>query len=170
MSYRLHLISRAIASPITTVVKWVLARQSDGMIEASATRRLAMTAMQAMSGLLRPVDGSIILNNQRIDDLAAHVIAAGGLALVPEGRQMFTSVLDNILLGAYKRSGVDARAEPEALLQRLPRLREPISTRIAVMSCNRAGSFRRGRPRRWRRMLRWKPPTSADRRQSTNDG
>ena len=65
MSYRLHVISRAIASPIPTVVKWALARQSDGMIEASATRRLAMTAMQAMSGLLRRVDGSIILPTHR---------------------------------------------------------------------------------------------------------
>ena len=37
-----RIIIRAIASPITTVVKWVLARQSDGMIEASATRSAAI--------------------------------------------------------------------------------------------------------------------------------
>jgi branched-chain amino acid transport system ATP-binding protein len=94
------------------------------------------TAMQAMSGLLRPVDGSIILNDERIDTLPAHVIAARGLALVPEGRQLFTelSVLDNILLGAYTRRDADARAEAEALLQRFPRLRERINTRAGLLS------------------------------------
>jgi branched-chain amino acid transport system ATP-binding protein/branched-chain amino acid transport system permease protein len=94
------------------------------------------TAMQAMSGLLRPVDGSIILNDERIEGLSAHLIAARGLALVPEGRQLFAelSVLDNILLGAYTRRGADARAEAEALLRRFPRLRDRINTRAGLLS------------------------------------
>jgi ABC-type branched-subunit amino acid transport system ATPase component/ABC-type branched-subunit amino acid transport system permease subunit len=94
------------------------------------------TVMQAMSGLLRPVDGSIILNDERIDRLSAHLIAARGLALVPEGRQLFAelSVLDNILLGAYTRRGADARAEAGALLRRFPRLRDRINTRAGLLS------------------------------------
>ena len=48
-----RIIIRAIASPITTVVKWVLARQSDGMIEASATRRPEMP-FTVPSGLTTP--------------------------------------------------------------------------------------------------------------------
>jgi ABC-type branched-subunit amino acid transport system ATPase component len=89
------------------------------------------TAMQAMSWLLRPADGSIILNDERIDSLSAYLIAARGLALVPEGRQMFSklSVLDNILLGAYTRSDTDLRAEAKALLRRFPLLRDRIDTR-----------------------------------------
>jgi branched-chain amino acid transport system ATP-binding protein len=94
------------------------------------------TTMQAMSGLLRPVGGSIILNDERIDALPAHVIAARGLALVPEGRQMFTelSVIDNILLGAYPRSGDEVRAEAEALLKRFPRLKDRINSRAGLLS------------------------------------
>ncbi|WP_024513937.1 branched-chain amino acid ABC transporter ATP-binding protein/permease [Bradyrhizobium sp. Tv2a-2] len=94
------------------------------------------TAMQAMTGLLRPVEGSIILNDERIDSLPAYLIAARGLALVPEGRQMFTelSVLDNMLLGAYTRPDADLRAEAEALLRRFPRLRDRIDTRAGLLS------------------------------------
>jgi branched-chain amino acid transport system ATP-binding protein len=94
------------------------------------------TTMQAMSGLLRPVGGTIILNDERIDALPAHVIAARGLALVPEGRQMFTelSVMDNILLGAYPRAGNDVRAEAEALLKRFPRLKDRINSRAGLLS------------------------------------
>ena len=94
------------------------------------------TAMQAMSGLLRPVDGSIILDDERIDNLPAHLIAARGLALVPEGRQMFTelTVRDNILLGAYTRKDVDAHTEVEALLRRFPRLRDRIDSRAGLLS------------------------------------
>ncbi len=81
-------------------------------------------------------EGSIILNDERIDGLPAHLIAARGLALVPEGRQMFTelSVIDNIMLGATTRAGTDLRAEAEALLKRFPRLRDRINTRAGLLS------------------------------------
>jgi ABC-type branched-subunit amino acid transport system ATPase component/ABC-type branched-subunit amino acid transport system permease subunit len=94
------------------------------------------TAMNAISGLLRPVDGTIVLNDSRIDALPAHVIAAQGLALVPEGRQMFTelSAIDNIALGATTRPGADVKAEAEALLKRFPRLRDRINSRAGLLS------------------------------------
>ena len=94
------------------------------------------TAMLSMSGLLRPVDGAIILDDERIDGLPAHLIAARGLALVPEGRQMFTelTVRDNILLGAYTRPDADARTEVEALLRRFPRLRDRVDSRAGLLS------------------------------------
>jgi branched-chain amino acid transport system ATP-binding protein len=94
------------------------------------------TAMNAISGLLRPVDGSIVLNDARIDALPPHVIAARGLALVPEGRQMFTelTVLDNIALGATTRPDADTRAEAEVLLKRFPRLRDRIGSRAGLLS------------------------------------
>ena len=94
------------------------------------------TAMLAMSGILRPIDGSIILDDARIDGLPAHLIAARGLALVPEGRQMFTelSVRDNILLGAYTRKDADLPKEVDALLRRFPRLRDRIDSRAGLLS------------------------------------
>src|SRR6185369_3523991 len=55
------------------------------------------TAMRAVTGLLRPVDGAIVLDDEPVHTLAAHEIASRGLALVPEGRQVFPelSVRDN---------------------------------------------------------------------------
>jgi branched-chain amino acid transport system permease protein len=67
--------------------------------------------------------------------MEAHRIAAKGLALVPEGRQVFPelSVRDNLLLGAFSRSDM-AEAEIEALLDRFPRLRERIGQPAGLLS------------------------------------
>lgn len=94
------------------------------------------TAMRAVTGLLRPVSGTIVLEDNRIDDLSAHKIAASGLALVPEGRQVFPelSVRDNILLGAHTRKDVDREQELEALLKRFPRLQDRLSSRAGLLS------------------------------------
>jgi ABC-type branched-subunit amino acid transport system ATPase component len=94
------------------------------------------TAMRAVAGLLRPVNGAIVLDNKRVDSLPAHRIAASGVALVPEGRQVFPelSVLDNILLGAHTRREVDRERELAALLHRFPRLRERLASRAGLLS------------------------------------
>jgi branched-chain amino acid transport system ATP-binding protein len=94
------------------------------------------TAMRAVTGLLRPVTGSILLDDKRVEQLTAHKIAASGVALVPEGRQMFPelSVLDNLMLGAHTRGNVDQGAEIEALLIRFPGLRKRLSSRAGLLS------------------------------------
>ncbi len=94
------------------------------------------TAMRAVTGLLRPVDGSVVLDDVRVERFAAHSIAASGLALVPEGRQVFPelTVRDNILLGANTRKDVDREAELEVLLKRFPRLRDRLSSRAGLLS------------------------------------
>jgi branched-chain amino acid transport system ATP-binding protein len=94
------------------------------------------TVMRAVAGLLRPVEGGVILDDHRIERLEAHRIAARGLALVPEGRQVFPelSVYDNLELGAQTRDKVDYAAEVEALLKRFPRLRDRINSRAGLLS------------------------------------
>jgi ABC-type branched-subunit amino acid transport system ATPase component/ABC-type branched-subunit amino acid transport system permease subunit len=94
------------------------------------------TAMRAVTGLLRPVHGAIVLDDQPVQQMAAHRIAASGVALVPEGRQVFPelSVRDNIMLGAHTRTDVDRDAEIAALLQRFPRLRERLNSRAGLLS------------------------------------
>jgi ABC-type branched-subunit amino acid transport system ATPase component len=94
------------------------------------------TAMRAISGLLRPVEGAIILDDQPIAALEAHRIARRGLALVPEGRQVFPelTVLDNLMLGAHARKQADRGAEIAALLARFPRLRERLTLRAGLLS------------------------------------
>ena len=94
------------------------------------------TTMRALSGLLRPVGGSILLEDQPIAHLEAHQIAARGLALVPEGRQVFPdlTVLDNLTLGAYGRRGDELDADISNLLMRFPRLRDRLAVRAGLLS------------------------------------
>ena len=94
------------------------------------------TMMRAVAGLLRPVEGEVILDDHRIERAEAHRIAARGLALVPEGRQVFPelTVYDNLELGANTRKDVDYAAEIEALLKRFPRLRDRLSSRAGLLS------------------------------------
>ncbi|TMI99685.1 MAG: ATP-binding cassette domain-containing protein [Alphaproteobacteria bacterium] len=94
------------------------------------------TTMRAVTGLLRPVAGAIVLEDRDIVDLEAHRIAAAGVALVPEGRQVFPelTVLDNLMLGANTRRHVDTSAELNALLTRFPRLRARLANRAGLLS------------------------------------
>jgi branched-chain amino acid transport system ATP-binding protein len=94
------------------------------------------TALRALSGLLRPVAGSIVLAGSAVEKSAAHRIVRAGLILVPEGRQVFPelSVRDNLLLGAHTRGGADLKAEIAALARRFPRLSERIEARAGLLS------------------------------------
>jgi branched-chain amino acid transport system ATP-binding protein len=94
------------------------------------------TAMRAVSGLLRPVTGAIVLDGSATQHSPAHKIAAAGVTLVPEGRQVFPelSVRDNLVLGSYTRRKVDAAREIDALLQRFPRLRDRLANRAGLLS------------------------------------
>jgi ABC-type branched-subunit amino acid transport system ATPase component len=89
-----------------------------------------------VSGLLRPVSGSIRLGGTSVERLEAHRIAAAGVALVPEGRQVFPelSVRDNLMLGAFARRDGDVAAEAAALLDRFPRLKQRLDGRAGLLS------------------------------------
>jgi ABC-type branched-subunit amino acid transport system ATPase component/ABC-type branched-subunit amino acid transport system permease subunit len=94
------------------------------------------TVMRALSGLLRPVSGNLVLDNKQVSSLEAYRIARDGLALVPEGRQVFgeLDVRDNLLLGAFSRKDADLDREIETLLDRFPRLRERLTSRAGLLS------------------------------------
>ncbi|MBR9884257.1 MAG: ABC transporter ATP-binding protein [Oceanospirillales bacterium] len=66
------------------------------------------TLLRSLSGAHQPSSGQIVFNGVDITRLPAHQRVAAGLALVPEGRKLFTemTVEENLLLGATsKRSG-----------------------------------------------------------------
>lgn len=85
------------------------------------------STLRAISGLLRPREGSIEFEGQRIDHLSAEQIVSLGMSHIPEGRQLFSemTVLENLRLGAYSRfAGADgggglARRQDLPLLGRL---------------------------------------------------
>ncbi|GLS42761.1 ATP-binding cassette domain-containing protein [Methylobacterium brachythecii] len=94
------------------------------------------TAMRALAGLLRPVDGAVVFDDRRVNALPAHQIARLGLILVPEGRQVFPelNVVENIRLGAFGRGKAIDPAEIERLLDRFPRLRDRAQSRAGLLS------------------------------------
>jgi len=63
------------------------------------------TTMRAVSGLLKPTNGRVLLDGVPVQGMDASRIARLGLAHAPEGRRVFgtLSVEDNLLLGAYSR-------------------------------------------------------------------
>ncbi len=62
------------------------------------------TTMRAVSGLLAPSRGEVLLDGQPVHGLGAARIARLGLAHAPEGRKVFAPLTaeDNLLLGAYR--------------------------------------------------------------------
>ena len=94
------------------------------------------TLMRALSGLNRPVSGSVLLLGRNIERWSASRIVDAGLVLVPEGRQVFPelSVTDNIRLGAYARGGADVEAMVERLLDRFPLLEQRRDQRAGLLS------------------------------------
>jgi branched-chain amino acid transport system ATP-binding protein len=85
------------------------------------------TLMRVLAGLVAPFAGIIRFNGADITRSPSHRRVAAGLALVPEGRQVFPylSVADNLRLGAW---AAPARAEENASVARVyalfPRLDE----------------------------------------------
>jgi branched-chain amino acid transport system ATP-binding protein len=59
------------------------------------------TLLRTIAGLLKPLAGRITFRREEISDLPAHEVARQGLALVPEGREIFPamSVYENLLVG-----------------------------------------------------------------------
>jgi branched-chain amino acid transport system ATP-binding protein len=95
------------------------------------------TILRAISGLLRPKRGEILLNGEPIHKTPPYEIVRKKIAMVPEGRQLFgrLSVWDNLLLGAYI---LDDKAEVNALLEGVlalfPRLNERRGQRAETLS------------------------------------
>jgi len=94
------------------------------------------TLMRALSGLNRPVGGSVLFLGRHIERYSASRIVGEGLVLVPEGRQVFPelTVIDNIRLGAYARGDADVEAAAKKQLDRFPPLKARRNQRAGLLS------------------------------------
>ncbi len=95
------------------------------------------TMLRAISGLLRPRAGQILLDGLRLDTLPSHVIVEHGLVQVPEGRKIFPSltVLENLEMGSYISAAKARRREGLAQVFALfPRLEERRGQAAGTMS------------------------------------
>ena len=85
------------------------------------------TTMKTIFGIVRPRRGAVVFEGQQISGTSTDRIIGKGLALVPEGRRVFSrmSVHENLEMGAYMRNN---RAELQSDIERVytlfPRLKE----------------------------------------------
>jgi branched-chain amino acid transport system ATP-binding protein len=84
------------------------------------------TLLKAISGLVKPVKGSIKLWQKDTASLKPYEVTALGVAHVPEGRGMFPglSVRENLQMGAYLLPTSEIAGRLEQALILFPRLRE----------------------------------------------
>jgi branched-chain amino acid transport system ATP-binding protein len=95
------------------------------------------TLMAVASGLMKPVSGNVSLAGQELTSMPPHQVARAGLALVPEGRDLFLdmSVYENLQMGAYLHSDRDVLAEDlERVLTYFPILRQRSSQTASTLS------------------------------------
>jgi branched-chain amino acid transport system ATP-binding protein len=83
------------------------------------------STLKAIAGLL-PWNGQIEFFGQSVRGLAPFRLVSQGLALVPEGRGMFSrmSVAENLQMGAFARRDVQIADDLERIYDRFPRLKE----------------------------------------------
>ena len=80
------------------------------------------TALKTIMGLVRPQAGEIILEGQRLDQLAAWKVARQGIGYIPQGRRLFgeLTVEENLTIGLMTRHrGARTRARVLAMFPRL---------------------------------------------------
>jgi len=84
------------------------------------------TTVRSIFGLTTPLSGSVRFRGERITGLAPDQIARMGLALVPEGRQIFSnlSVQENLLAFAAQRNGSTTPWTLDSMYALFPRLAE----------------------------------------------
>jgi branched-chain amino acid transport system ATP-binding protein len=95
------------------------------------------TTLRAVAGTLTPWGGRVTLDGEDVTRVPSHVKAARGLALVPEGRQLFSmmSVAENLELGAFSPRGSRSYAERlEQVFKLFPRLAERARQRAGTLS------------------------------------
>jgi branched-chain amino acid transport system ATP-binding protein len=84
------------------------------------------TTLRAISGLVRPARGRIVLEGRDITRAPADAIVAAGVSHVPEGREVFPefTVLENLLVGGHTVARADVGARLEDAFRLYPVLRE----------------------------------------------
>ena len=84
------------------------------------------TTVRSILGLTRPAEGTVVFRGERIERLPPDRIARMGIALVPEGRQIFPnlSVREHLVAFADNRSGRRDPWTPARVFDLFPRLKE----------------------------------------------
>ena len=84
------------------------------------------TTLKTISGLMRANTGSVDFMGKTIQTVAPHKIVQLGLAHVPEGRRIFTSmtVEENLDMGAFTAPSANLEEDKKKVFEQFPRLLE----------------------------------------------
>lgn len=84
------------------------------------------TTIRTIFGLTDRITGNIVLNGRRINGLPPHQIARMGVALVPEGRQVFPTltVVENLIATSRDGTARARAAGVQSVFELFPRLEE----------------------------------------------
>ena len=94
------------------------------------------TILKTVAGLLSSRTGSVQFMGKDLGGIPAHKIVPMGLALVPEGRQIFLqmTVEENLQMGAFTRPASEYDESIADVYQRFPRLKERQSQIAGTLS------------------------------------
>jgi branched-chain amino acid transport system ATP-binding protein len=84
------------------------------------------TTMRTIAGLLKPKKGTVEFLGQNVTGLKPHQLLRKGIALVPEGRAILSTmtVLENLEMGAYHRKDGNVKEDIKQVMKRFPILEE----------------------------------------------
>jgi len=97
------------------------------------------TLLKALTGLVRPADGTIVFDGKNIAGMSAPDIARIGIGYVPQGRGLFAgmSVRDNLALGRMNRLNPSVGGTywtEEKIFEYFPRLKERMDVAADYLS------------------------------------
>ena len=95
------------------------------------------TTMKAITGMLLSEGGDIVYQGQSIRGAGSWDLVKRGLAMVPEGRGVFTrmTITENLLMGAYVRTDkAEIQRDIDRMFELFPRLKERRDQLAGTMS------------------------------------
>lgn len=95
------------------------------------------TLINAIAGIHRARGGQLTIDGLELTRLPSHRFCAAGIAIVPEGRRLFTgmTVLENLELGSYLRAAKARRRESlEEVLAYFPALKAKLRSPAGELS------------------------------------
>jgi branched-chain amino acid transport system ATP-binding protein len=95
------------------------------------------TTLRTILGMVKPSEGEIVLDGERIDGLNTTEVVTKGITMVPENRRLFSkmTVRENLEIGANLRDDKEEIQEDiRRVLKLFPRLEERLSQKAGTLS------------------------------------
>jgi branched-chain amino acid transport system ATP-binding protein len=112
-------------------------RESEVVALLGANGAGKTTTIRAITGIIRPWSGTVFFEGKPIGGQPAAEIATRGVAVVPEGRQVFAELTidENLRIGAYRiRDRRTIERTREEVLDLFPILRQRLTQRAGTLS------------------------------------